>query len=134
MLEPRMKILGETEKNGELNALQIGTNQKLKSGEYTGIGGLLKINNRHISWKLDTGAGLNVISDQLAKELGLGESRNESESAVTKNYRGFLHHDYRKNKPTTDRVKNATRIRCNNGPTKRKDKDEKEWRNIRGWT
>ncbi|OMJ18286.1 hypothetical protein AYI69_g7092, partial [Smittium culicis] len=82
MLESRMKRLGGTEKNGEVNALQIGTNQKLKSGEYTGIGGLLKINNKHIPWQLDTGAGFNVISDQLAKELGLGESKNESESAV----------------------------------------------------
>ncbi|OMJ25256.1 hypothetical protein AYI69_g4359 [Smittium culicis] len=70
ILEPRVKRYGDVEKNGEVNALQIGMNQKLHSGEYTGIGGLVKINNRHLTWQLDTGAGFNVISEQLAKELG----------------------------------------------------------------
>ncbi|OMJ20039.1 hypothetical protein AYI70_g4352 [Smittium culicis] len=80
MLELRMKRLGGIERNGEVNALQIGTSQKLQSREYTGIGGIVKINHRYITWQLDTGSGFNVISEQLAKELGFKE--DEEESAV----------------------------------------------------
>ncbi|OMJ27046.1 hypothetical protein AYI69_g3531 [Smittium culicis] len=85
MLESRMKRLGGIERNGEVNALQIGTSQKLQSGEYTGIGGIVKINHRHITWQLDTGSGFNVISEQLAKELGFKEDEEESAVLVSAN-------------------------------------------------
>ncbi|OMJ16701.1 hypothetical protein AYI70_g6437 [Smittium culicis] len=78
--ESRRKRFEYSTRNSEVNALQLSTGKKLKSGEYTGIGGLVKINNRNITWQLDTGAGFNVISEQLALELGL-ESQ-ESNSAV----------------------------------------------------
>ncbi|OMJ23029.1 hypothetical protein AYI70_g2511 [Smittium culicis] len=85
MLESRMKRLGGIERNGEVNALQIGTSQKLQSGEYTGIGGIVKINHRYITWQLDTGSGFNVISEQLAKELGFKEDEEESAVLVSAN-------------------------------------------------
>ncbi|OMJ10415.1 hypothetical protein AYI69_g10252 [Smittium culicis] len=55
-------------------------NQKLQSCEYTGIGGLVKFNSRNFTWQLDTGAGFNVIFEQLAKELGF--VGDEEDSAV----------------------------------------------------
>ncbi|OMJ29569.1 hypothetical protein AYI69_g925 [Smittium culicis] len=85
MLESRMLRYGDVEKNGEVKALQIDTNQKLQSGEYTGIGGLVKIDSRHLTWQLDTGAGFNVISEMLAKELGFVGDEEGSAVLVSAN-------------------------------------------------
>ncbi|OMJ11443.1 hypothetical protein AYI70_g9720 [Smittium culicis] len=83
--ESRRKRFEYSTRNSEVNALQLSTNKKLKSVEYTGIGVLVKINNRKITWQLDTGTGFNVISEKLEIELGLESQEAESAALVSAN-------------------------------------------------